>query len=221
MRYSLEEQEKIMQAGRHSLIDFSIITHRKYDPNWHHEELAKGLELVEQGKIRRLIIQMPPRHGKSQLATINFPAWYIGRNPTKEVITACYSADLAQDFGSKTRDLVNSENYHDVFTTRLREDEQARGKWRTVEGGTYISTGVGGPITGRGANILIIDDPFKNREEADSEVIREKIWNWYISTAYTRLEKDGAIIIIATRWHLDDLIGEFLRRKKKAVKNGS
>lgn len=211
MKFSIEEQKKIIQAGRYSLIDFSIITNRNYKPNWHHEEIADGLEMIEKGKVKRLIIQMPPRHGKSQLATINFPAWYIGRNPEKEIITAAYSADLAQDFGAKTRDLVNSENYHEIFKTRLREDEQARGKWRTKDGGTYISTGVGGSITGRGANILIIDDPFKNREEADSEVIREKVWNWYISTAYTRLEKDGAIIIIATRWHLDDLIGRIMK----------
>lgn len=211
MNFSNEEQKRIMQAGRHSLIDFSIIMNRKYKPNWHHDEIAHALELVEQGKITRLMVQMPPRHGKSQLTTINFPAWYIGRHPDKEVITASYSADLAQDFGSKTRDLVNSENYYDIFETQLRDDEQARGKWRTKEGGTYISTGVGGPITGRGANLMIIDDPFKNREEADSEVIREKIWNWYLSTAYTRLEKGGAVIVIATRWHLDDLIGRLLK----------
>lgn len=157
---------------------------------------------------------MPPRHGKSQLASINFPSWYLGRNPEKEIIAASYSADLAQDFGAKTRDIVNSDIYHYIFKTSLRSDEQAKGKWRTIEGGTYISTGVGGPITGRGANILIIDDPFKNREEADSEVIREKIWNWYISTAYTRLEKDGSIVIIATRWHLDDLIGRLLKAEE-------
>jgi hypothetical protein len=96
-----------MIAGRAGLIEFSIITNRKYKPNWHHIEIAKALQLVEQGKITRLIVQMPPRHGKSQLTTINFPAWYIGRHPDKEVITASYSADLAQDFGSKTRDLVS------------------------------------------------------------------------------------------------------------------
>ena len=215
MKLSLDDQKKIVQAGRYSLIDFSIITNRNYKPSWHHEEIAKGLELVEQGKIKRLMIQMPPRHGKSQLASINFPAWYIGRNPDKEIIAACYAADLAQDFGAKTRDLINSESYQDIFNIRLKEDEQARGKWRTKQGGTYISTGVGGPITGRGADKLIIDDPFKNREEANSAVIREKVWNWYISTAYTRLEKDGAIIIIATRWHLDDLIGRVLKQEQE------
>lgn len=204
-----------MQAGKFSLIDFSIITKRDYKTNWHHEEVAKGLEMIESGKIKRLMIQMPPRHGKSQLTTINFPAWYLGKHPEKEIITASYSSDLAQDFGAKTRDLVNSDNYHDIFETTLRADEQAKGKWRTTEGGTYISTGVGGPITGRGADVLIIDDPFKNREEADSEVIREKIWNWYISTAYTRLEKGGSVIIIATRWHLDDLIGRLLKAEEE------
>lgn len=215
MKFSIDDQLKIMQAGRYSLIDFSIITNPKYKPSWHHESLGKALEMVENGQIKRLIIQMPPRHGKSQLASINFPAWYMGRNPDKEIIASSYSSDLAQDFGAKTRDLINGDSYHNIFKTRLRADEQARGKWRTLEGGTYISTGVGGPITGRGADVLIIDDATKNREEADSEVIREKIWNWYISTAYTRLEKNGSVIVIATRWHLDDLIGRLLRAEQE------
>lgn len=215
MKFSIADQKKILQAGRYSLIDFSIITKRDYKPNFHHIEVAKGLEMIESGKIKRLIIQMPPRHGKSQLATINFPAWYLGRNQDKEIITASYSADLAVDFGSKTRDLVNSDNYKEIFETTLKEDDKSKGKWMTKDGGSYISTGIGGPITGRGANILIIDDPIKNREEADSEVIREKIWNWYISTAYTRLEKDGAIVIIATRWHMDDLVGRILKQEQE------
>jgi len=215
MKYSIEEQKKAAQYGRYNLIDFSVFTKKDYRPNWHHLEVAKGLEMVENGKIKRLIIEMPPRHGKSQLATINFPAWYLGRNPTKEIITASYSGDLAVDFGSKTRDLVNSDIYKEIFETTLKEDEKSKGKWMTKEGGGYISTGVGGPITGRGANIFIIDDPIKNREEADSEVMREKIWNWYLSTAYTRLEKDGAVVIIATRWHMDDLVGRILKQEQE------
>lgn len=215
MQYSPTTQKIIIQTGRYNLIDFSIITKRDYRPSWHHEELGEGLELVEQGKIKRLIIQMPPRHGKSQLATINFPAWYLGRNPDKEIITASYSGELATDFGSRTRDLVASEIYQMMFDTRLKEDTKSKGHWMTQKGGSYISVGVGGAITGRGADILIIDDPFKNREEADSEVIREKVWNWYISTAYTRLSTNGAVVIIATRWHLDDLIGRVLKQEQE------
>lgn len=206
---SLEEKQ-IIQAGRYSLIDFSIILDKNYKPNWHHEQIASALEKVESGEIKRLLIQMPPRHGKSQLASINFPAWYLGRNPNKEIITASYSSDLAIDFGSKTRDVVNDEIYKDIFETRLKQDEQNKAKWRTNDKGSYTSVGVGGPLTGRGANILIIDDPLKNREEAESETMRKKVWDWYTSTAYTRLEKNGAIIVIMTRWHLDDLAGRLL-----------
>jgi hypothetical protein len=215
MNYSIEQQKKIIQAGRYSLVDFSIITNRNYKPSYLHEEVARGLEMVESGQIKRLIIQMPPRHGKSQLASINFPAWFLGRNPDKEIITASYASDLAIDFGTKTRDLISGEVYKEMFDVSLKEDEKSKGKWKTNQGGSYTSVGVGGAITGRGADILIIDDPFKNREEADSQVIREKVWNWYTSTAYTRLEKDGKIVIIATRWHLDDLIGRLFEAEKQ------
>jgi len=206
----LTEEKQIIQAGRYSLIDFSIILDKNYKPNFHHEKIANALERVESGEIKRLIIQMPPRHGKSQLASINFPAWYLGRNPDKEIITASYSADLAIDFGSKTRDVVSDELYKEIFETRLKQDEQNKAKWKTNKKGSYTSVGVGGPLTGRGANVLIIDDPIKNREEAESETIRKKVWDWYTSTAYTRLEKNGAIIVIMTRWHLDDLAGRLL-----------
>jgi len=208
--YSLEEQKQIIQAGRNSLIDFSIITNPKYQPNFHHELIADKLEKVERGECKRLMIFMPPRHGKSQLASIDFPAWYLGRNPDKEIITASYSGDLATDFGSKTRDKVNDEIYRLIFDVKLKSDEQSKSKWRTNKGGSYTSTGIGGPLTGRGANILLIDDPVKNREEADSDTMRDKVWDWYISTAYTRLEKNGAVILIMTRWNLDDLAGRLL-----------
>lgn len=209
MSLSLEEKQ-IIQAGKYSLIDFSIIADRNYKPNWHHEKIADALEKVERGEIKRLLIQMPPRHGKSQLASINFPAWYLGRNPENEIITSSYSSDLATDFGSKTRDLVSYDVYKEIFEVRLKQDEQNKAKWKTDKGGSYTSVGVGGSLTGRGADILIIDDPLKNREEAESETMRKKVWDWYTSTAYTRLEKNGAVIVIMTRWHLDDLAGRLL-----------
>jgi len=213
--FSTKEQQQLLHSGRYNLIDFSIVTNDNYKPSWHHKSVAQGLEMVERGEIKRLVIQMPPRHGKSQLASINFPAWFLGRNPDKEIITASYASDLATDFGTKTRDLVGSEVYREMFDVQLKEDAKAKGNWRTKQGGSYISVGVGGAITGRGADVLIIDDPFKNREEADSQTIREKVWNWYTSTAYTRLEKGGRIVIIATRWHLDDLIGRLFAAEKE------
>lgn len=193
------------------MIDFSIYTDKKYAPIWLHEEIAKQLARVESGEIKRLMLFVPPRHGKSELGSIKFPAWYLGRHPEKEVITSSYSADLAQDFGYKTRNLVNSPEYAQVFKTRLRDDSKSKAKWLTGEGGGYTSTGVGGAITGRGADLAVIDDPFKNREEAESKTIRDKVYNWYTSTLYTRLEKGGAIILILTRWHQDDLAGRLLK----------
>lgn len=205
-----EEIKACLILAREDLIDFSIVVSSKYSATWFHEEVAKQLMAVERGEIRRLMIFCPPRHGKSQIASINFPAWYLGRNPDKEIITASYSGELAQDFGYKTRDLVNDDIYHKIFNLRLKEDSKSKAKWMTNKNGSYTSVGVGGAITGRGANILLIDDPLKNREEAESKVVRDKIYSWYTSTAYTRLEKDGAIVLIMTRWHLDDLAGKIL-----------
>lgn len=144
------------------------------------------------------------------MCSIGFPAWYLGRNPTKEIITVSYSGELALDFGSKTRSIVNSESYPFNEVT-LKPDEQAKAKWRTNKGGSYTSVGVGGAITGRGANILLFDDPIKNREEAESEVYREKVWQFFTSTAFTRLEPGGVIVVILTRWHVDDLAGRILK----------
>jgi len=201
-------EKEILQLGRYDLINFSILTDPRYKPNWHHLLIADYLERVEKGEIKRLIIEMPPRYGKSQLSSINFPAWYLGRNPNKEIITSSYSSDLASDFGQKTRDLVRDKAYQIIFPeVRLKEDTQSKNKWMTKQGGSYISTGVGSSITGRGANLLLIDDPVKNREDANSETIRNKTWDWFTSTAFTRLSPDGAIILIQTRWHLDDLAG--------------
>ena len=204
----------VIQRARQNLIDFEIATNPKYEPNWHHERIAKELEHIEMFGDRDykiLLVFEPPRHGKSQQVSIDFPAWYLGRNPGKEIITASYSGDLAQDFGGKTREKIQSEEYQYIFPeVVLKEDEKARGKWRTNNGGGYISVGVGGPITGRGANILVTDDPIKNREEAESEVYREKIWEWFSSTAFTRLEPKGVVIILMTRWHMDDLAGRIV-----------
>ena len=208
--FSNEEVQAAIQVAKDDLIDFAILTHHNYQPNWHHETIANELMSIERGETTRLILTVPPRHGKSELASIRFPAWFLGRNSLKKIITASYSADLAVDFGSQTRHLIESEEYQNIFDVRLREDERAKGKWLTKEGGSYTSVGIGGPITGRGADVLIIDDPIKNREEADSQVYRDKVWSWYTSTAYTRLEKNGAVILILTRWHNDDLAGRIL-----------
>ena len=211
----MEVQQLAAQLGRENLMGFCEVYDKNYTANWHHEVLARALEKVENGETKRLIIEMPPRHGKSQLASIYFPAWYLGRNPEREIITCSYSAELARDFGGKTRDTIGDSQYQAIFPTRLKADSKSKDKWNTEKGGSYTSVGIGGPITGRGANLLIIDDPIKNREEAESLTIREKIWDWYTSTAYTRLEKGAAVVVIMTRWHLDDLVGRLMDRQEK------
>jgi phage terminase large subunit-like protein len=208
----------VMQRAKQYLVDFCIATNAKYEPNWHHERIAKELENIEANGDRDykvLLVFVPPRHGKSELCSINFPAWYLGRNPDKEIITVSYSAELAQDFGGKTRSIISGEAYPHIFNgITLKEDEQAKAKWRTSKGGSYTSVGVGGAITGRGANILLFDDPIKNREEAESEIYREKVWQFFTSTAFTRLEPKGVIVVILTRWHLDDLAGRILKNQE-------
>ncbi len=210
-----EEQEQfVAQAAREGLIEFEIATDPNYIPNWHHRRIAQELEHVEKFGDRDykiLIVTVPPRHGKSQQCSIDFPAWFFGRNPTKEIIASSYAAELAQDFGSKTRNKIDTPEYKIIFPgVELRDDEKARGRWRTNKGGSYVAVGVGGPITGRGANVLIIDDPVKNREEADSQVYQDKVWDWFTSTAFTRLSPGGVVILILTRWNDNDLAGKIL-----------
>jgi len=178
----------------------------------HHKQICEALERVERGECKRLMIFAPPRHTKSELGSRRFPAWYLGRNPDKQIIATTYSGEFASDLGREVRNIVDSPEYSNVFETRLSTDSKASNRWHTSDGGIYVSVGVGGPITGRGAHIALIDDPFKNREEADSEVKRESVYKWYTSTLRTRLMPGGAIIIILTRWHEDDLAGRLIEK---------
>lgn len=179
--------------------------------NWHNELLIEKLQQVADGTCKRLIIQMPPRHGKSELCSIQFPAWFLGRNPKKSVIETSYSSELSLDFGRQTRNIFADKRFSNIFPgVKLAEDSTAKGKWNTNKGGSYYAAGVGGSITGKGADILLIDDPYRNRQDADSQVIRDNVWSWYRSTARTRLSPDGAVVIVLTRWHEDDLIGRLL-----------
>jgi predicted phage terminase large subunit-like protein len=139
---------------------------------------------------------LPPRHGKSELASKRFPAWFLGRNPNKQMIAASYNSDLAGDFGRDVRNIVGSDEYGKLFEVGLAPDSQAANRWHTDAGGSYVAAGVGTAITGRGADVLLIDDPLKDRSEADSETVRDNVWNWYTSTAYTRLMPGGAIVLI-------------------------
>lgn len=198
------------RKARLSLLDFSQYTNSAYIAAPHHEMIIAKLEAVERGEIKRLMIAMPPRHGKSELASRRFPAWYLGRNPDKQIIAASYNSDLASDFGREVRNIVHSPEFSCLFDTALAQDSKAANRWHTDKGGMYVAAGVGTAITGRGADVLLIDDPFKDRQEADSEITRQRVWDWYTSTAYTRLMPGGAVVVISTRWHDDDLSGRLL-----------
>lgn len=156
------------------------------------------------------MIFLPPRHSKSEMVSINFPTWVLGRDKDKSIMEASYSADLAAEFGRQARNLVDSREYKNIFDTTLAEDSQSKSTWSTNGRGKYNALGVGGAATGKGADILIVDDPIKNRKDADSFLIRENIFKWYQSTARTRLSPTGAIILVVTRWHDDDLPGRLL-----------
>lgn len=160
------------------------------------------------------MIFMPPRHGKSELASKRFPAWCLGRDPKRQIIAASYNSDLANDFGRNVRNLVAEPEFSQVFPqVTLAPDSQAANRMNTNHGGTYVAAGVGTAVTGRGAHIALIDDPFKDREEADSERRRDVVWDWYRSTLYTRLMPGGAVVLIQTRWHEDDLAGRILEQE--------
>lgn len=177
------------RRARSSLIDYARYTNTAYRPADHHEQIANALERVERGECKRLMIFMPPRHGKSELASRRFPAWFLGRNPRLSIIAASYNSDLAADFGREVRNIVASPEHRALFPDAvLADDSQAQNRWHTAQGGGYAAAGVGTAVTGRGAHVLNIDDPVKDRESADSELMREKTYRWYLSTAYTRLE---------------------------------
>ncbi len=162
------------------------------------------------GRVPRLIVTMPPRHGKSMLTSHFFPAWFLGTYPDKRVLLAGYEAEFASSWGRKARDVLE-EYGPSVFGVKVRKDSAAANRW-DIEGhdGGMMTAGVGGPLTGKGANLLIIDDPVKNSEEASSPVIRQRTWDWFVSSAYTRLEPGGAVVLVQTRWNEDDLAGRLL-----------
>lgn len=219
-RQEKEEQKAITtelarrELARRNLLDFVKFRFPAYKENWHHLILAKALQRVENGTLKRLIVNMPPRHGKSELVSVNFPAWCMGKNKNRSIIAASYGADLATDFGRKVRNIMEDTDYRLLFDTTLAPDAKAKGSWATNGRGEYNAVGVGGAITGKGGAIAIIDDPVKNREEADSEVVSESIWDWYKSTLRTRLTPDGAVVIVMTRWRDNDLVGRILEEQK-------
>ena len=180
----------------------------------HHGIICTALEAVERGECNRLMIFCPPRHTKSELASRRFPSWYIGRHPDRQLIGASYNGALASDFGRAVRNISASPEYSQLFPDcELAADSRAANRWNTEVGGAYVAAGVGTAITGRGAHLALIDDPVKDRSDADSQTVRDHTWNWYTNVLYTRLMPGAAIVLIMTRWHEDDLAGRLLEQQ--------
>ena len=181
----------------------------------HHKRMADAFERVANGTCKRLIINMPPRHTKSEFASYLLPAWFLGRFPHKKVIQASNTGELAVGFGRKVRNLVDSEVYHEIFPgLALQADSKAAGRWNTSKGGDYFAIGVGGTVTGKGADVLIIDDPHSEQEAAmaaSNPEIYDKVYEWYTSGPRQRLQPGGAIIIVMTRWAQRDLTGQVIK----------
>jgi len=175
-----------------------------------------ALERTIAKKKTRIILSIPPRHGKSQLASIYFPSWALGKYPKLKFILTTYGAELSEEIGMKTRDVIATESYQNIFPdTQLRDDTKSKAKWMTKQDGSYTAVGIGGAITGKGGDVIIIDDPHKDRAAAESEVDRKTVWDYYRSTLYSRLEGFGTIIVIMQRWRDDDLVGLLLEEDAK------
>jgi predicted phage terminase large subunit-like protein len=182
----------------------------------HHKIMADAFERVAEGKLKRLIINMPPRHTKSEFASFLFPAWFLGRFPQKKIIQTAHTAELAVGFGRKVRNLVNTPPYQKIFPTKLSTDSKAAGRWNTNKGGDYFAIGVGGAVTGKGAEVLIIDDPHSEQEAMQGNPnVYDRVYEWFSSGPRQRLQPGGSIIVVMTRWSKRDLTGQIINNSIK------
>ena len=204
--------ENILPLGRADLACYALVMSADYRLANHHRVLIEMLEQVERGAIKRLMVFMPPRHGKSLTSSCIFPAWYLGRDPKRSVIAASYGAELAEDFGRRVRNFMSDPLHSAIFPhCKLSADSAAQRRFDTTAGGSYYAVGRGGAVTGRGADLLLLDDLLKDSEEARSETIRRSMHSWYQHVGFTRLSPRGSLALIQTRWHEDDLPGRLLR----------
>lgn len=206
---------------------FALYTDPRYQMNWHHQLLCSYLDDFVEERRSRIMVFMPPRHGKSELVSRKLPAYIFGKKPDTKIIASSYSADLAQQMNRDVQRIIDSDKYGEIFpeTTLYGKNIRSVASGSYLRNsdifeivnhlGSYRGAGVGGGITGMGGNYIIIDDPIKNKEEAKSQTMRDKLWDWYTSTLYTRKEGHGNILITLTRWHEDDLAGRLLDLAKR------
>ena len=214
------EETKRTEAAYNDLIAFCCYMQLDYKVGNHHQILGDLLMEIEQGKVGdsdegkdRICVNIPPRHGKSQLVSIYYPAWFLGRNPTKKVMMVSHTTDLAVDFGRKVRNLIATPAYRAVFpTVQLASDSKSAGRWNTSVGGEYYACGIGSSIAGRGADLLLVDDPHSEQDVLSANFdVFDRAYEWFTYGARTRLMPGGRVAIIQTRWHLDDLTGRVVR----------
>ena len=204
----LERQDKSKRTrkAQETFLDFVKFMWPHFVEGTHHRIIAEKFDRIANGTLKRLIVNMPPRHTKSEFASFLLPAWMIGNRPKLKIIQATHTAELAVRFGRKAKHLMDSEEYKEVFPTRLQEDSKAAGRWQTAQGGEYFAVGVEGAVTGRGADLLIIDDPHSEQDAMNAKSL-ERAYEWYTSGPRQRLQPGGVIVLVMTRWNTKDLTG--------------
>ena len=210
----MHAEKKIQNKAKTDFLSFVKCVWPEFIEGSHHRHIAKKFNKLARGEIKRLIVNMPPRHTKSEFASYLLPSWMVGRNPKLKIIQATHTGELAIKFGRKAKHLIDSEEYHKIFKTRLQEDSKAAGRWETAQGGEYFAAGVGGAITGRGADLLIIDDPH-SEQDAMSESALENAYEWYTSGPRQRLQPGASIVLVMTRWSTKDLTAMLLKAQKE------
>jgi predicted phage terminase large subunit-like protein len=211
----LEELDKraALQAAKDDLIAFCLRMDPNYKVGRHHRILADQLMGIERGEKDRICVNMPPRHGKSQLVSTYYPAWFIGRNPGKKVMMVSHTTDLAVDFGRKVRNLIDTDAFREIFPgVMLATDSKSAGRWNTSTGCEFYATGVGSALAGRGADLLLIDDPHSEQDVLNGNfAVFEKAYQWFAYGARTRLMPGGRVAVVQTRWHASDLTGRLIQ----------
>ena len=210
----LHAEKRIQNRAKTDFLSFVKCMWPDFIEGSHHRIVPEKFNKLSTGELKRLIINMPPRHTKSEFASFLLPAWMVGRNPKLKIIQATHTGELAIKFGRKAKHLIDSEEYHKIFDTRLQEDSKAAGRWETAQGGEYFAAGVGGAITGRGADLLIIDDPH-SEQDAMSESSLESAYEWYTSGPRQRLQPGASIVLVMTRWSTKDLTSMLLKAQKE------
>lgn len=210
------EQSKNRQECGDNFLPFVKHIWSAFIEGYHHTKMADAFDRVAKGELKRLIINMPPRHTKSEFASYLLPAWYLGKYPEKKIIQIAHTAELAVGFGRKVRNLVGSEDFKSVFPdVALQSDSKAAGRWNTNKGGEYFAIGVGGAVTGKGADVLIIDDPHSEQEgQSGDPSVFDRVYEYYTSGPRQRLQPGGSIVIVMTRWHKRDLTGQILKAQE-------